>query len=74
MRTNPIFYCKRCNGEGGWMDFHEDCEIFFQCPDCNGTGLSQDKKEKHEIKKSRRSNTDSNEGDKSPSYGNKRST
>ena len=73
MRTNPIFYCKRCSGEGGWIDFDEDAEIFFQCPDCNGTGLSQDKKEKHGIKKTKDGNSDVAKNSKSSGNGNKRS-
>lgn len=38
-RSNPKFYCDRCNGNGGWIDFHETMEVFFTCPECTGTGM-----------------------------------
>lgn len=46
-RSNPKFYCERCNGDGGWADFYNDKEIFFTCPDCIGTGMLTTKKNKH---------------------------
>lgn len=54
-KTMPKFYCKRCNGDGGWIDFHEDMEVFFNCTDCNGTGMltsktKQDGKESSRVK------------------------
>lgn len=50
MKTNPKFYCKRCNGDGGWMDYdgRDDAEIYYECPDCSGTGMSKDKNQKYE--------------------------
>lgn len=47
MRTKPEFYCRRCDGDGGWIDYDEESEVFYQCPDCDGTGLLQNKKDKH---------------------------
>lgn len=46
-RSNPKFYCDRCNGNGGWADFHKDMEVFFTCPECKGTGMLTTKINKH---------------------------
>ena len=42
-------HCIRCDGDGGWIDFDSDenIETFFQCPDCNGTGMQTNKTKKH---------------------------
>jgi hypothetical protein len=64
MRIKPVFYCDRCDGLGGWIDYDssENIEFFFQCPDCNGTGISKDKKYKHERTRDRVTKKN-NEGD-----------
>lgn len=53
--------CDRCSGEGGWIDFdsEENTEVFFQCPDCNGTGMKTNKTNKHENRKPNPTTSDS---------------
>lgn len=50
MRSNPKFYCTRCSGDGGWMDFDsiENIEVYYECPDCNSTGMLKNKTIKDE--------------------------
>lgn len=55
MRTRPVYLCERCNGIGGWKEYEakDDIEFYFECPDCNGTGMNYSKKYKHETKRQR---------------------
>ena len=37
--------CEFCEGEGEAEDIYEGQLVRFQCPDCNGTGIAQPKRE-----------------------------
>lgn len=62
MKTNLKFYCKRCNGDGGWIDYdgRDDAEIYYECPDCSGTGMSKDKNQKYESTETKSNRTNNN--------------